>query len=367
MTEPTQGELISVAHASLAAEILDGPPVLDAEFVDEVHDAELVPFEVDGPPGPAQVYDEWMRKVRARSLNTAEAYERNFNEWCDWLDDQDVGMFAVRTRDIERWKEQLEREPRPRTGKPLAAASIAQRLATVSSYYLMARKLEAITRNPAEDADRPTIDAEASNERELTTDESRRLIATAFGLVAEKRTQDVRRVAQRDAEICALILCTGVRVNECTAADVEHLGYKRGERVLGVMRKGRKQGVVALGACTEMIDRRVAGRTSGPIFMTRSGRRVSRAWIYHAIQRIAVAAAIPDPHTVGPHALRAAFAMVSLDYGASIYDVMIAMGHADPRTTTRYDRRRQRIDDSPVHVTSKQLLVANPDQKERLF
>jgi site-specific recombinase XerD len=111
----------------------------------------------------------------------------------------------------------------------------------------------------------------------------------------------------------------------------------------------------------------VAGRTSGPIWSTRSGKPVSRSWIYFAIQRIAQAAAIPDPHTVGPHALRAAFAMLSLDYGASLYDVQIAMGHADPRTTARYDRRRHRVDDSPVHLTSRQLLDKKPEQKERLF
>jgi integrase/recombinase XerD len=177
----------------------------------------------------------------------------------------------------------------------------------------------------------------------------------------------VRRAAERDAELVAVMACTGLRVSEVSAAKVEDLGYKRGQRVLHTMRKGGKQGVVPLGACTEMVDRRVAGRNSGLIWTTRSGRAVNRGWIYYAIQRIATEAAIPDPHTVGPHCLRAAFVMLSLDNNASIYDVMIACGHADPRTTARYDRRRHRIDDSPVHVVSKQLLGKVPDQKERLF
>lgn len=375
MSEPNQGELVQVAHGVLAAEILDGADrgaysdddalVHHAELVDET---ELLTYDGENRPGPAQVYAEWMRKYRAKSKNTANAYERNFAEFCEWLEDfEEIDIFDVRTRHMERWKEHLERTPNPHTDKPLAPASIAQRMAAVSSYYLMARKMEAILRNPVEDADRPTVDADSSNERELTEEESRRLIATAFGLVPLKRTQDVRRVAERDAEIAAVMGCTGMRVTEVCNARVEDLGYKRGKRVLKTMRKGRKQGVVALGECTEMVDRRVAGRTEGWIWTTRSGRQVTRAWVYLAIQRIAVAAGIPDPHTVGPHTLRAAFAMISLDDGASLYDVMIALGHSDPRTTVRYDRRRTRIDDSPVHTTSKRLLSKNPDQKERLF
>jgi len=295
-------------------------------------------------------------------------YERNFTEWCEWLEEQGVDdVFSVRVRTVERWGEHLAQTPNPHTGKPLAPASIAQRIASISSYYKMARRMDATATNPAKDAERPEVDADSSNERELTEEETRRLLETAFGLVPLKETKDVRRAAERDAEIVAFITCTGVRVSECCAARVEHLGYKRGERVLQTTRKGRKQGIVALGACTEMVDRRVAGRTEGLIWSTRSGKPVTRAWVYHAIQRIAVEAGIPDPHTVGPHALRAAFAMLSLDWGASLYDLQIALGHSHPGTTIRYDRRRSRIDSSPVHVTSKQLLNKHPDQKERLF
>jgi hypothetical protein len=190
MTEPSKGELVEIAHATLAAEILDGADrgqfteadELVGELVDD--DQELLAYDGDGPPGPAQVYGEWMKKYRAKSVNTAAAYERNFAEFCEWIEDfEEVDLFSVRTRTVERWKEHLEQVPNARTGKPLLPASIAQRIAAVSSFYKMARKMEAILHNPAEDADRPTVDADSSTERELTADESRRLIETAFGLV----------------------------------------------------------------------------------------------------------------------------------------------------------------------------------------
>jgi hypothetical protein len=42
--------------------------------------------------------------------------------------------------------------------------------------------------------------------------------------------------------------------------------------------------------------------------------------------------------------LRAAFVMAALDAGVPLRDVRLAARHADPRTTTIYDRRRQNLD-----------------------
>ena len=41
---------------------------------------------------------------------------------------------------------------------------------------------------------------------------------------------------------------------------------------------------------------------------------------------------------------RAAFIMAALDAGVPFRDVQIAARHADPRTATVYDRRRQNYD-----------------------
>ena len=53
---------------------------------------------------------------------------------------------------------------------------------------------------------------------------------------------------------------------------------------------------------------------------------------------------------VHPHVLRAAFIMAALDAGVPLRDVQIAARHADPRTTTIYDRRRENFDRHAAYV-----------------
>ena len=48
--------------------------------------------------------------------------------------------------------------------------------------------------------------------------------------------------------------------------------------------------------------------------------------------------------------LRAAFIMAALDAGFAVRDVQIAARHADPRTTTIYDRRRENFDRHAAYV-----------------
>lgn len=49
---------------------------------------------------------------------------------------------------------------------------------------------------------------------------------------------------------------------------------------------------------------------------------------------------LPRASGMSPHSLRHTFITLALDAGAALRDVQDAAGHADPRTTRRYDRAR---------------------------
>jgi integrase/recombinase XerD len=60
----------------------------------------------------------------------------------------------------------------------------------------------------------------------------------------------------------------------------------------------------------------------------------------------------PSPLT---STLRHSYATESLRLGAALQDVQDAFGHADPRTTRRYDRSRHNLDRSPNYLLATAL------------
>jgi integrase/recombinase XerD len=85
----------------------------------------------------------------------------------------------------------------------------------------------------------------------------------------------------------------------------------------------------------------------GPILRRRDGQRLDRRTAHRWVRAIAERAGLGAVH---PHMLRAAFIMAALDAGVPLRDVQIAARHADPRTTTIYDRRRQNFDRHAAYV-----------------
>ena len=75
----------------------------------------------------------------------------------------------------------------------------------------------------------------------------------------------------------------------------------------------------------------------------RLDRRTAHRWVRSIGKRAGLG-------SIHPHMLRAAFIMAALDTGVPLRDVQTAARHADPRTTTIYDRRRQNFDRHAAYV-----------------
>jgi integrase/recombinase XerD len=75
----------------------------------------------------------------------------------------------------------------------------------------------------------------------------------------------------------------------------------------------------------------------------RLDRRTAHPWVRSIGKRAGLGA-------VHPHMLWAVFIMGALDAGVPRRDVQIAARHADPPTTTIYDRRRPNFDRHATYV-----------------
>ena len=272
--------------------------------------------------------------------NSARAYRSDLQAWAAWtLTVARVHPFDARRHHVAAWVRQLTTEPSPRTGKPLAAASVARRLACLSRFYGYGLEVGVLTHSPVPHVRRPTVSQDSAAVG-LSRDELGRVLDTAAAH------------SPRASALVHLLAFNGLRITEALNADVDDLVHDRGHRALRVTRKGGKAGRVAIAPVTSRaLDTYLAGRTTGPIFLNQTGTaRLSYTAAYEQLRRLAKAAGVAGADTVHPHSFRHTFATEALDAGAALQDVQDALGHVDPRTTRRYDRSRNRLDKDPTYA-----------------
>lgn len=267
----------------------------------------------------------------AYSGNTRAAYRRDLSAWSAFCADVGVDPLQAGRVHVDAYARRLTEVD------GLAASTVARRLSCLSGFYRWAVAEDIVAKHPMVAVRRPKAGTETVSTG-LDKDEVATLLAAA---VAD---------GPRAAALVALLTFNGLRVSEALGVDVSDLGNERGHRVLYITRKGGKRATVPLAPrVTELMDSLLADRTSGPLFATASGARMDRAGVWRLLRKLARRTLPAKATSLHPHDLRHAFVTLSLDAGASLRDVQDAAGHADPRTTRRYDRARHNLDRHPTY------------------
>ncbi|WP_433199303.1 tyrosine-type recombinase/integrase [Dactylosporangium sp. CS-047395] len=294
--------------------------------------------------GATDFTEAWLANRRL-SAHTRAAYRRDVQQFLVWCTTRDLDPLRTSFLHVNAYARDLESTVDSRTGKPLAPASVARKLSALSSWYQFLLRLEAVTANPVGGADRPRVDRDVSATVGLAAAEVDAMLAAAARLDGP--------TAARDRAILALLADLGLRVGEVVALDVDDLGSERGHRTVRFTGKGGKSRRRALTpGVLRALDDYLASRGDlpGPLFATATGGRVDRHAVFRLVRRLARDAAVPAWDRLSPHSLRHAFATAARDEGVPLEDVQDAMGHADPRTTRRYDRDRHNLDRDPAYT-----------------
>lgn len=282
------------------------------------------------PRAALDVTDAWLANRRL-SAHTRAAYRRDVAAWIGWCADRGLDPGRATFLDVNAYARVLEAD--------LAVASVARKLSALSSWYDFLLKLGAIAANPVAGADRPRVDRDHSGTVGLAPDEVDALLAAA------------RRAGGRTWVAIALLADLGLRVGELVALDVTDFGVERGHRSVRFVGKGGKPRRRALTpGAADALDAYLGGRTEGPLLTTASGARLDRHAVFRLVRRLAAQAGLPAAAKLSPHSLRHAFATAARAEGVALEDVQDAMGHADPRTTRRYDRDRHNLDRDPAYA-----------------
>lgn len=269
-------------------------------------------------------------KLAQSSPHTLRAYSRSMAGYCGWLDARGLDLLSVKRPIVDGYRHSL-------TGVP---ATVAAKLGALSSFYRYAVSADVIAGNPAELVRRPRVDADHSSTAGLSKDQAKAVLAAALA------------DGPRSHALASLLLFTGIRLGEALNASTTDYGHDAGHRTLRIRRKGGRDGkvavpapaVAALDAYLETTGREVVFGTAGgglPLFTTATGKRWNPSEAFRTVQRLAKAAELEGQ--ISPHSLRHAFATIALDAGTTLHDLQDSMGHADPRTTRRYDRARHTL------------------------
>lgn len=280
----------------------------------------------------------WLGGSRRASHDTRIGYADDLLLWADWAR-RELGRerFGL---DLHRGEVTMWLTCQQDAGA--AAPSISRRLSTLSSLYRYAAGWGLPAVCPISDDDhRPKFHRgrRATSARVLDADQVEALIAAAGDV--------------RDALIVGLLYTGALRVSElCGADDTDR--HDEGRRTwLVVTRKGGKSVRVPLETTVaELLDLYRAMRPAwtgtgpAPLVADANGGRLDRHDVTRLLRRLARAAGIPRPETVGPHALRATAITDQKRRGHGAEELQELSGHADVRTVMIYiddDGRAERV------------------------
>lgn len=136
----------------------------------------------------------------------------------------------------------------------------------------------------------------------------------------------------RDRAIMEMLFSTGLRISELMALNAD-IDLKKGE--LTVQGKGGRNRIVFLSKATrDTLGEYLGERREGPLFLSRSGKRLSHRSVQRLIKDKAKRLGLKKKFT--PHVIRHLFATDLLENDADLRSIQEMLGHKSITTTQRY-------------------------------
>ncbi len=273
-------------------------------------------------PAPAPFVKDFLNYLsveKGLSLNTLEAYQSDLESYHAFLEKAKVSGWDKVTRD--HIMEFLLSEKK----RGLEAASIARRLVAVKIFHRFLLKERLIREDVTSVLESPRLWKRLPNV--LSIHDMDKLLK-----VFEKEG-----LSLRDRALLELLYATGMRVSEIAGLKLNDLNFEGGFiRCIG---KGSKERLVpvgrhALSYCKTYLEKERPSGQSEFFFTGRSGKGLSRVFVWQLIKKYAKAAGIEK--NITPHTFRHSFATHLLERGADLRVVQELLGHSDISTTQIY-------------------------------
>jgi integrase/recombinase XerD len=272
---------------------------------------------------------------------TRRNYSHAVRRFLTWADAKDVALLDITPGLVGTYFQELD----------VAVPTKKLHLAALRKFFDRLVNRHAVYINPA-----ATVRAERYSMVEGKTPEIQRkqaetLIKSIETTYVDNSETRPDLVGLRDQAILAVLAYTAARVGAVAKLTFKSLRHDGTQYALRFAEKGGKSREIPVRADLQKILMayvEAAGIVDGPLFRTaagKTGRLTANAMtgidICRMMKRRLKAAGLPDDFS--PHSFRVTTVTDLLEQNTSLEDVQYLAGHADPRTTRLYDRRRRKV------------------------
>jgi integrase/recombinase XerD len=270
----------------------------------------------------------YLELERGLSRNTLGAYRSDLLQYGRFLEGRGVDPLSAGHEDIADFLTDLREGSGARA--PVAAATLARKIACLRSFYGHLRREGMIEHDPAADVRGPPKPQRLP--RVLSRDEVARLLHAPRG---------AGPLAARDRALLELMYACGLRASEAVALQLGDVDLEEG--VLRARGKGSKERIVPIGRqalsalrayCAGARGQLLGERSQSLVFLNRRGGGLTRQGLYKIVQGHARRAGLQN--RMSPHTLRHTFATHLLAGGCDLRSLQEMLGHADLATTQVY-------------------------------
>ena len=268
---------------------------------------------------------DYLRLERAYSPRTVQSYGMDLNEFEAYLrrTDAELTLETVDADNVRNWTMEMMEGGQKET-------SVNRRLSALRSFYRYLLRKEVVKVSPMQTVRGPKKKKKLP--MFLREEEMNRLLdETDFGEGFE---------GERDRLIIEMFYETGMRRAELVGLNEADVDFYRGQ--IKVTGKRNKQRLIpfgeelgsALRVYMEEKAQEVPEAEDGALFVQKSGRRVTDAWVYTMVKRNL--SRVTTIKKRSPHVLRHTFATTMLNHDAELEAVTELLGHESVSTTEIY-------------------------------
>lgn len=293
-------------------------------------------------------YDEFF--ACEENSHTERAYRHAVHRFLSHCQSLSIALNQVTPGIVSDYLKSLRAEVKPRRGepprfRPASKPTKKLHLAGIRKFFDKLVERHAIALNPAHSVRGPRHSVAEGKTPALTVKQARQLLA---------RIDTSNVVGLRDRALIAVMIYTAVRAGAVAKLSRRDFFSDGRQSVFRFDEKGGKVRDIPArhdveGFIREYLVAAEAAPNDGPLFRSavrRTGRLSENAMtendVLRMVKRRLADAGLPADRLTC-HSFRATTITDLLDQGVPLEDVQHLAGHADPRTTRLYDRRKKQV------------------------